>query len=175
MPIPRLIFCLLAATALVAGGCGDAASTAKTESIDTAFTTVAALQIETAVGYSEAILKTSGDEGLKKFAQNALDERAAQQKDLAALSTGGDGVDSQTAARELDLSFEDLAITASGRPLSAPSGDAAYAAAMAANLYGSIRAAEVAIDGGTGTTAALANRIKSRATAELQQLRTLTN
>lgn len=174
----RYILCLLALAALALAGCGDSGSTGNPEvdarsDMDTAYEAVAAAQIANAVGYSEAILKSSNDADVKKFAQQVLDERAGQQQQLDRFRKTGEPVDVKKASHELNISLADLAITADGKPLAAPSSDSAYLKAMKANLNGSIKAAEVEMKGGGPGTTQLANRVYSSASAELEQLKQL--
>lgn len=180
MPIRKLIVFSLAAAALAVGGCGGSGSTGNTgvdarSANDSAYEAVVAAQIANAVGYSEAILKTSVDPDVKKFAQQAIDERSGQQDILERLRRTGEQVDVKKASYELDVSLEDLAITADGKPFAAPSSDNAYLKAMKSNLNGSIRAAEVEMNNGGPGTTQLANRVYSNANTELEQLKSLSN
>lgn len=180
MPVRRLTLCLLAATALVAGGCGDGqdgrtrdGGLGPAQADDAAFKVVAAAQIENAIGYSEAVLKSSQDAEVKDFAGQVIAERDKQQALLADLPSGQAPKTVSEAATALNIPLADLAVSADGQPLAAPSSDNAYVKAMRSNLNASIRAASVERGGSDEATKKLAERILANASSELDQLRSL--
>lgn len=162
----RTFLALLVVAALAATGCGDSTSTEKPKvnsaQLDRAYKTVAATQFANADGYSSAILNTTTDAEIRKFANSVIYQRQVWNGSLDPLPMG----DRTEAADTLGLPLKSLGITADGTPLAAPSSDAGYLSAMKLNNQASLRAAEVA-------KSDLANQVIRGATQELAEIEKL--
>jgi uncharacterized protein (DUF305 family) len=169
---------LLVVASLAATGCGGT-STGNPEvdrrnQLDAAYEAVAAAQIEVATDYSNAILKTTKDPEIEKFANSVLAERKQWTEKLDRLRRTGEEVESLAKASYiLDISLKDLGITADGTPLAAPSSDAGYLTAMKSNDKASLLAAEVNNGEGGPATSQLSNLVIQGATQELEQIKQL--
>jgi hypothetical protein len=162
----RTFLALLVVAALAATGCGDSTSTEAPEpdrsQIDAAYGAVATAQFANAVGYSDAILKTTTDPEIKKFAQSVI----AQREEWSAMIDESQPEDLTKAAETLAIPLESLGVTADGTPLAAPSSDAGYLSAMKLNNQASVRAAEVA-------NTQLADQVIQGASEELSEIEQL--
>jgi uncharacterized protein (DUF305 family) len=174
---PRTLLSLLAVAALAAAGCGGSSTGNATvdarNQIDAAYEAVAAVQIDQAVAYSEAIQKASSDPGIKKFARKAIETRKVWSQKLKRFTMSGGTVSLPTASHDLNVSLQSLGVTADGTPLAAPSSDQGYLAAMASNDRACLRAATVNSRNGGPGTSQLANLVILDATAELAEIKTL--
>lgn len=174
----RTFLILLAVAALAATGCGGT-STGNPEvdarnQLDSAYEAIAAAQIAQAVAYSEAILKTTSDPEIKKFAESVLAEREKWTAKLERFRRTGEKVENLAkASYTIDISLKSLGITADGKPLAAPSSDEGYLAAMKLNDRASLRAATVNSREGGPATSQLANLVIQGATQELAEIKQL--
>jgi uncharacterized protein (DUF305 family) len=174
---PRIVLTLLAVAALTVTGCGSGSTgNALIDSrneIDAAYEAVIAPQIAQAVAYSNAIMKSTSDPEIKKFAQSVIDTRKAWSTKLERFTKTGEKVDVAKASHDLDISLKSLGVTPDGALLAAPSSDAGYLKAMKSLDRAALRAAEVnSRDGGPGT-AQLANLVILDATKELEAIKQL--
>lgn len=162
----RTFLVLLVVAALATTGCGDSSSSEGSEpdraQLDSAYEAVAAAQFANAVGYSNAVLKTTTDPAIKTFAESVL----AQRKEWSASLDETQTDDLSAAADTLAIPLKSLGISADGVPLAAPSTDAGYLSAMKLNDQASLRAAEVA-------TSQLANQVIQGASQELSEIEQL--
>lgn len=162
----RTFLALLVVASLAATGCGDSSSSEApgpdNGELHSAFESVAASQFANAVGYSNAILKTSSDPDVKKFAESAI----AQREEWSETLDRSQSEDLTKSAEALGIPLKSLAITADGTPLAAPSSDAGYLSAMKLNNQASLRAAKAA-------PSALASQVTQGATQELAEIEQL--
>lgn len=158
-------------------GCGGSTTGNPTvdsrNQIDAAYEAVAAAQIDQAVAYSNAILKTTSDPEIKKFAGSALAARKVWAQKLERFTTTGETVDLPKASHTLDISLKSLGVTADGTPLAAPSTDDGYLQAMKLNDRASLRAATVNSRAGGPGTSQLSNLVIQGATQELLEIKQL--
>lgn len=172
----RTILVLLAVAALAVTGCGDSTTTGNPEvdrrnKLDSAYEAVAAAQIANAVGYSNAILRTTAEPEIKAFAESALAEREKWSAKLDRLRNTGDRIENLAkASYTLDISLKSLGVTADGARPASPSGDAGYLSAMQLNDRASLRAAEANSGSGGPATVQLANLVIQGATQELAKI-----
>jgi hypothetical protein len=161
---------VLVVVALTLAGCGGStkrdATTDSHSELDAAYGAVVGAQIAQAVAYSEAILKTTSDPAIKKFAASVLGSRKAWTAQLDQLDTRGDAIDVARAARALKIPLASLGINPDGTPLGAPSTDAGYLRAMELIDKSSVRA-------GRPNTSQLAALAVHDATAELVKIKRL--
>lgn len=159
----RTFLALLVVASLAATGCGDSSSTeepkADSAQLNAAYEAVAAAQFENAIGYSNAILKSTSDPDIKDFAESVI----AQREEWSATIDDSQKQDLTEAADTLAVPLKSLGITADGVQLAAPSSDAGYLSAMKLNNQASLRAAEVA-------TSKLANQVIQGASKELEEI-----
>jgi hypothetical protein len=171
------IVVLLCALAVLATGC-DSSTTSNPEinarlEIDDAFVTVAPLQNDAAIAYSQAILKTTDDPQIKQLADDVIKRRQTENEKFDKLQKNyhSNGAPTpQEAADTLDTTLEKLAITAAGKPLAAPSSDSAYLKALEANLKGSLVAINADIDGGGPGTVPFAKEMLFDRTSQLEKV-----
>jgi uncharacterized protein (DUF305 family) len=173
----RIVLSLLVVATLAMTGCGgsttgNAVIDSRNE-IDAAYEAVTAPQIAQAVAYSGAILKTTSDPEIKKFAQSAIDARKVWTQKLERFTKTGEKVSVATASHDLDISLKSLGITADGTMLAAPSSDSGYLQAMKLNNRASLRAATVNSRAGGPGTSQLANLVILDATEELAEIKAL--
>ncbi|MBJ7354684.1 MAG: hypothetical protein JHC98_07655 [Thermoleophilaceae bacterium] len=174
---PRIFLSLLVVATLAMTGCGgsttgNAVIDSRNE-IDAAYEAVAAAQIATAVDYSNAILKTTSDPEIKKFAESVIATRKVWSEKLERFTRNGEPMELPKASYALDISLKSLGITADGTPLAAPSTDDGYLAAMKLNDRASLRAASVNSRNGGPGTSQLANIVILDATKELAAIKVL--
>lgn len=175
---PRIFLSLLVVAALAMTGCGESSTTGNAiidsrNKIDAAYEAVAGLQIAQGVAYSEAILKTTSDPEIKKFAESAIETRKVWTQKFERFSKTGQEMTLGQASRELDVSLKSLGITADGTPLAAPSSDDGYLEAMKSINRASLRAAKVNSRAGGPGTSQLANLVILDATEELAEIKAL--
>ena len=173
----RIVLSLLVVAALAATGCGGSttgnAIIDSRNEIDAAYEAVAAAQIAQAVAYSEAILKTTSDPEIKKFAESVIATRKVWTQKLERFTQNNEPIELPKASYALDISLKSLGITADGTPLAAPSTDEGYLAAMKLNDRASLRAATVNSRAGGPGTSQLANLVILDATEELAEIKLL--
>lgn len=173
----KLFLVLLAVAAVTATGCGDGgtgnAIIDQRNKIDAAYEAVAVAQFAQAVAYSNAILKTTSDPEIKKFAESVIASRQKWSTKLERFTETGEKTTIPKASYTLDISLKSLGITSDGTPLAAPSNDAGYLTAIKSNDRASLRAARVNSRAGGPGTSQLANLVIQGATQELAEIKQL--
>jgi hypothetical protein len=170
---------LVVLASLAMAGCSSEGSTTGSEEldarsqVDAAYEAVASVQIANALIYSKAILASTKDPQIKKFAQEIVTERSTAEDIVKRLRKLGTPMDVKKASHELDVSLKDLAISRNGQPFAAPSTDAGYLKAMRSNLDGTYAAAVSHLGNGGPGTSQLSARLQGSAAHELEQLKQL--
>jgi uncharacterized protein (DUF305 family) len=172
-----MLACVVVALALVASGCSsDAPESGRVAlglATDKAYLTILSAENDTAVAYSQAILKTDPSAEVTSIAKNAISLREQEAKKITKLEAN-DSDDSEftlpDAAEQLNTSLSELGLSATGTPLAAPSTEAGYIKAMTANGKAVLKATEPEADHGSPGVVPFAKQVALDRTDELQSL-----